>query len=132
MKKCVYTKKSSDPYGDDWETACGKKIRYDAPEEVGMSFAPLPIAVGEYCSHCGGKIVLDDSTYKDERKRSEEERAKKIKNTMHRQYDKVLLLQNLKKSVSADEAVLLDSIMDDVDMFEAAAIREGRKPLFKE
>ena len=56
---CIYTRTDMNGYYDTWKTSCGKNIRIDAPEEVGMSFAPLPTdGGGIYCTYCGKKIML--------------------------------------------------------------------------
>jgi hypothetical protein len=60
MKACTYTKVKVDGYGTDWHTSCGRDMRYESPIEVGFSFAPDPTEVGTYCTHCGGKIVLNE------------------------------------------------------------------------
>lgn len=58
-ENCVYKKVGGDPYGDDWKTACGQRIRCEAPEEVGMSFAPLPNANGRlFCAYCGKRVEI--------------------------------------------------------------------------
>lgn len=60
---CVYKKVTSDGYGDTWKTECGKRLYYEAPEEVGFSFAPLPTDNScKYCSYCGGEIILDEKS----------------------------------------------------------------------
>lgn len=58
---CAYRKTSSDGYGTNWRTACGHRVRCEAPIEVGMSFAPLPNADGAiYCPYCGKLIELKE------------------------------------------------------------------------
>lgn len=55
---CTYREANSDGWGTTWKTQCGKQLYCQAPEEVGMSFAPLPNKDGEYCHFCGKKIQL--------------------------------------------------------------------------
>ena len=55
---CKYKKVSVDGYGTDWKTQCGKKLRCEAPIDVGFSFAPLPNEDGKYCHFCGKLIKL--------------------------------------------------------------------------
>ena len=58
MSTCKYTKHSQDSYGTNWRTACGNKVRCEAPIDVGFSFDPLPNEGGKFCHFCGGLIVL--------------------------------------------------------------------------
>lgn len=61
MEKCTYTKVKSDGFGTTWKTNCGKRIYCEAPEEVGMSFAPLPTDDDcKFCTYCGKEIKLSD------------------------------------------------------------------------
>lgn len=56
---CIYTLTDSNGYYDTWKTSCGKSIRINAPEEIGMSFAPLPTDDGaRFCTYCGKPIML--------------------------------------------------------------------------
>lgn len=128
MGKCVYTKiQDGDPA--IWETACGKQVRCEAPMEVGLGFPPLPNEHGKFCSNCGGKIVLKVSPIIKQR---EEEAGRRAMDSMCDSYTKVKLLHDMKGCAkTAEEVRMLDEMMDEVDMFEAAAIREGRPPMWK-
>lgn len=57
---CTYTEGKSDGYGTNWKTACGKRVRCEAPIEVGFSFAPKPNEDGKFCHFCGKEIVLKE------------------------------------------------------------------------
>lgn len=57
-KHCIYKKASSDGYGTNWKTQCGRRVRCEAPIEVGMSFPPLPNEDGKFCHYCGKEILI--------------------------------------------------------------------------
>ena len=59
MDSCLYIKTSSDGYGANWTTECGRTIRIKAPIEVGCAPAPLPNIDGAYCHYCGRLIKLE-------------------------------------------------------------------------
>ena len=51
--------------------------------------------------------------------------------SMQSKREKIEFLHNLKAGRSDHEVQMLDEIMDSVCMFEAAAVREGRPPMYE-
>ena len=58
MTNCTYTKVKTDSYGADWITECGRRVRCEAPIDVGMVFPPLPNKTGKFCHYCGKRIEI--------------------------------------------------------------------------
>lgn len=53
---CKYIRRAVDAHGTNWKTSCGREVRCEVPEEVGICFAPLPNESGDFCHFCGKKI----------------------------------------------------------------------------
>lgn len=66
MSTCNYRLVKTDGYSDVYSTDCGKTVRYEAPIEVGISFAPSPTDGGsKFCTYCGGKIKAHKTIVKE-------------------------------------------------------------------
>lgn len=130
--KCVYSKISSnDGYDTVWRTNCGKHVKCESPEVVGMSFTPLPTENGEFCHYCGGKIVLSTRDYDRARRTEDSVTADNLHNQARHRYLKVKLLWDMRQQLK-DPTLrrMCDEIMDEIGLFEAANLREGRPPVY--
>ena len=103
---------------DDWDgycVRCGRGYSF----EVGMMLS---------CPHCG-----ENPDYTDEQlvkqKIHDEEASKRALVQMQRTRAKVEFLHKLKAAYPGMTS-MLDEIMEDVDLFEAEAVRTGHPPLY--